>query len=64
MLAAPMHPEMTMHSTPTQVSAMSPATIHGIREQHMDRRVMIAVASFVVTGALVTMGDFIVRFAM
>jgi hypothetical protein len=53
-----------MHSTPTQVSAMSPATIHGVREQHMDRRVMIAVASFVVTGVLVTMGDFIVRFTM
>ena len=53
-----------MHSTPTQVSAMSPATIHGVREQHMDHRVMMVVASFVVTGVLVTMGDFIVRFTM
>lgn len=43
---------------------MSPATIHGVREQRMDHRVMIAVASFVVTGVLVTMGDFIVRFTM
>lgn len=54
----------TMHSTPTQVSAMSPATIHGVREARMDHRVMLAVASFVVTGVLVTMGDFIVRFTM
>lgn len=52
-----------MHVTPVQVSAMSPATIHGMREQRMDQRVMLAVASFVVTGVLVTMGDFIVRFA-
>jgi hypothetical protein len=50
-----------MHSTPTQVSAMSPATLHGVREQHMDQRVMLIVASFVVTGVLVTMGDFIVQ---
>lgn len=53
-----------MHSTPTQVSAMSPATIHGVREQLMDHRVMMVVASFVVTGVLVTMGDFIVQFAL
>jgi hypothetical protein len=53
-----------MHSTTAQVSAMSPATRHGVREARMDHRVAIAVASFVVTGALVTLGDFIVRFLM
>ena len=54
----------TMLTTPTQVSAMSPATIHAIREARMDLRVFIVAASFVVTGVLVTMGDVIVRFVL
>lgn len=54
----------TMLTTPTQVSAMSPATIHAVREARMDLRVFIVAASFVVTGVLVTMGDVIVRFVL
>ena len=53
-----------MRTTSAQVSPMSPATIHALREARMDLRVFIAAASFVVAGALVTMGDVIVRFAM
>lgn len=50
-----------MRVTPTQISAMSPATIHAQREARMDLRVFIVSASFVVAGVLVTMGDLIVR---
>ena len=51
-----------MLTTPTQISAMSPATIHALREARMDLRVLMVAASFVVMGVLVTMGDLIVRF--
>lgn len=54
----------TMRETPTQISALSPATIHALREARMDLRVLIASASVAVAGVLVTMGDVIVRFAL
>ena len=53
-----------MHSTTAHVSAMSPATRHSLREATMDRRVAIAVASFVLSGALITVGDFVVRWVL
>jgi hypothetical protein len=50
-----------MRTTPTQVSAMSLATLHALHEARMDLRVVLVAASFVVTGVLVTVGDVIVR---
>ena len=43
---------------------MSPATRHSLREAVMDQHVTFVAVSFVLSGAMITLGNFVVRWAL